>query len=623
MTEVWFYDIETFPNFFSNTLISKNTGEMRQYYISPYRSNNCGEMLDLFKNSNAWFCGYNNLWFDDRVIQWMIDYFNNDGKTYSTQTILDDIYQFANKVVNKNTGQYKWGKGVDFKSIDLMRVGYLDKSLKMVATNLEWPLIQDLPYPHDHHVQSDEVDEILDYNINDVEITQRLYEELETDIKLRAYMSKKYGENLMSDSNSGMANKLLNKQYGEVTGQTYWQFKDGRTYYDSITFGDIISDKIEFNTPKLKNLLEEIKNTTIEYNDGSFDSFEYHVLYNGTRYKLAKGGIHSENSYEIYESDSKYSYRELDWSSFYPYIMINLGIYPSHLDVKFIKMFKKWVEERIEFKKEGKRTESNALKIKINAVYGKLGSDKYWLYDPKALYGVTLNGQLFMLMLIELMEENGFPVVYANTDGIFVKHENDRYKEFKTLYEEFEEYTDFSIDDELFKKLIIRDVNNYIIQKDGGKVKRGGELNKDRHKGSWGIMRSFDKPIVPKAIEEYFINGVPVEKTIANEQSPMNFCMAQKAGKKFDVMRRYIEDGQIKEEQIQRTNRYFVSDAKGDVIYKDSGKKQISMGGVADEHVLLFNKPDQYPRDRVKDQYYFKECMKVISQFENKQGSLF
>ena len=103
----------------------------------------------------------------------------------------------------------------------------------------------------------------------------------------------------------------------------------------------------------------------------------------------------------------------------------------------------------------------------------------------------------------------------------------------------------------------------------------------------------------------------------------MQFCMAQKAGKKFDVVRRYIEDGQLKTEEIQRTNRYFISDARGDSILKKTENKEISMAGTSGEHILLYNEPDQYPRDRVKDSYYQKEAKKIIEPFENKQQSLF
>jgi hypothetical protein len=47
------------------------------------------------------------------------------------------------------------------------------------------------------------------------------------------------------------------------------------------------------------------------------------------------------------------------------------------------------------------------------------------------------------------------------------------------------------------------------------------------------------------------------------------------------------------------------------------------MAGTSGEHVLLFNEPKQYSRDRVKDQYYIKEAQKIIKPFENQQQSLF
>lgn len=374
MANVCWYDIETFPNFFSNKILFKD-GSVQTCVIHEDRYEGVSEMLDLYKNNDYWFTGYNNLFFDDRVIQWMINYFSSVGKTYSVETITGDIYNFAQQCINNKTKKFKWGNDVCFKSIDLMRVGYLDKSLKMVATNLEWPLIQDLPYPHDHYVTSDEIDEILDYNLNDVEITKRLYDELERDIKLRGYMSKKYGENLMSDSNSGIANKLLNKMYAEASGQTYWQFKDGGTHYDSITFGDIISDKIAFNRPNLQKLLKDIKDTTIHKKDsGKFEKFEYHVRVGSTTYKLAKGGIHSENDYEFYEATNTHTYRELDFSSYYPFLMLVLKIMPNHLSKAFFKLFDKIVKERLQFKEEGKETESDALKIVINAVRNIMSS---------------------------------------------------------------------------------------------------------------------------------------------------------------------------------------------------------------------------------------------------------
>jgi len=239
------------------------------------------------------------------------------------------------------------------------------------------------------------------------------------------------------------------------------------------------------------------------------------------------------------------------------------------------------------------------------------------------MYSVTINGQLFMLKMIELMEENGFPCKVANTDGAIFKVDRDRKNKFDSLAKEFEEWSQFVIDQEEYTKILQRDINHYIWEESDGSLKRAGDLNKDKHTGSWGIMRSFDKPVVAEAIENYFFNNKPIKETIEEKETPMDFCMAQKAGKKFDVYRRYIEDGKLQEEKIQRTNRYFVSDAKGDSIFKKNEEKEISMAGTSNEHVLLYNSEGQYDRSRVKDQYYVKECLKIVEPFENQQTSLF
>lgn len=624
MSEIYYYDIETFPNFFSNTILRKSDGKVFQWsYHATGRKDNLGEMLDLFQSPD-WFVGYNNMWFDDRVVEWMRKYLGQRGKTYSGKGITRDIYDFAQKIINDETKKYKWGDGVQFNSIDLMRVGYLDKSLKMVAINLEWNLIQDLPYEHDHHVQTDEVDEILDYNLNDVEITERLYEELHRDIKLRQHMSKKYGKNLMSDSNSGIANKLLNKMYAEASGQSYWDFKDQRTYRDEVNLGSLIADKLEFNNSNIQELVQKMHDTTLESDENdNFESFEYHVEVGDTIYKIARGGIHSENEYEIYEATDEYLYIENDFSSYYPYLMVVLGIKPKHLKNSFLDKFQEVVEERLEYKYANKKTESNALKILVNAVYGKMGSDRYWLYDPRAMYAVTINGQLFMLKMIEMMEEAGFTCIYANTDGAIFKVSRNKREYFDLITDKFEDFTDFVIDQEEYTKLLLRDVNHYIWQEENGDLKRAGDLNKSKHRGSWGIMRSFDKPVVAEAIENYFFEKKPIEETIEEKDSPMDFCMAQKAGKKFDVIRRYIENGELKEEEIQRTNRYFISDTKGDSILKKTDKKEISMAGTSGEHILLYNRENQYDRSRVKDSYYLKESKKMVKPFEENQGDLF
>ena len=69
-----------------------------------------------------------------------------------------------------------------WSSIDLMRILAFDTlgvSLKQTSINLKWHKIQDLPIYFDSKVEPEQLQMVLDYNLNDVLITKRLYEEIE------------------------------------------------------------------------------------------------------------------------------------------------------------------------------------------------------------------------------------------------------------------------------------------------------------------------------------------------------------------------------------------------------------------------------------------------------------
>jgi DNA polymerase elongation subunit (family B) len=74
--------------------------------------------------------------------------------------------------------------------------------------------------------------------------------------------------------------------------------------------------------------------------------------------------------------------------------------------------------ERLEAKKAGDKGKAEALKIIINSFYGNFNYPYFYAYDPKSAYTVTINGQLYLLMLVEQLEFNGYAVISANTDGV-------------------------------------------------------------------------------------------------------------------------------------------------------------------------------------------------------------
>jgi hypothetical protein len=234
------------------------------------------------------------------------------------------------------------------------------------------------------------------------------------------------------------------------------------------------------------------------------------------------------------------------------------------------------------------------------------------LKDDKAMLQVTVNGQLYLLMLVERLIQNGFEVISLNTDGIVTKVPYSGYSTdmYYNICEDWEQDTAYELEYTEYKKYIRRDINNYISVTTDGKVKQKGifETNKPAKKG-------FDKPIVALAVNNYFLNGTPIHNTIHEHRDIYDFCMAQKIGSTYSRVE-YHKDNI---EEVQRSLRYYASD-KGGELYKikiledETESKQTLL---ADSKVVLFNDyvPGPYYLNYT---YYIEEARKIICQVEGK-----
>lgn len=77
-------------------------------------------------------------------------------------------------------------------------------------------------------------------------------------------------------------------------------------------------------------------------------------------------------------------------------------------------------QEREAAKRDGNQPLSQALKIIMNAFYGVLGSSGCRFFDPRLASSITLRGHEIMHRTRELIEEQGYPVIYGDTDSTFV-----------------------------------------------------------------------------------------------------------------------------------------------------------------------------------------------------------
>lgn len=75
---------------------------------------------------------------------------------------------------------------------------------------------------------------------------------------------------------------------------------------------------------------------------------------------------------------------------------------------------------REEAKRQGNKPLSQALKIIMNAFYGVLGTSACRFFDPRLASSITLRGHDIMRQTRELIEAEGFDVIYGDTDSTFV-----------------------------------------------------------------------------------------------------------------------------------------------------------------------------------------------------------
>lgn len=471
---------------------------------------------------------------------------------------------------------------------------------------------------------------MLHYNLNDVFIVCEMCRLYLDEIKLRYSISRAYEIDVLSSSRSNIADQLFIKFYSEFSGLTEKQWRGKKTERTRMSFNKIIFDKIKFKTKPLQELLERMKKIVVSRTGK--DAFSEEVKIGNLTYTLATGGLHSVDlPRELRASisvddisniptgedfwscmkDNDYIYCHWDISSFYPSLMSVYNIAPEHLDNRTFTRLITWLRDtRINAKhsKEElidgipKDILAQALKIVINSIYGKFSYLYGDTYDPVATLKVTLNGQLFILMLCEELELNGIEVMSGNTDGIVIKLYKNKKEIFENIAKDWQIYTGLSADSEYLRLYIDRDVNNYFCQELNGKFEYKGDLNPELYKND--LSKGYNQPIVGKAVVNYFAYGKPIMETLYEATNILDFCKTQNVGRKFTV--------EYKGQEIQRNTRFYVSMSGGYIFKVDENDKHNNL--CSGYVVTVLNTLDDIPINQrnINYQYYYNEAMKII-----------
>jgi len=305
----------------------------------------------------------------------------------------------------------------------------------------------------------------------------------------------------------------------------------------------------------------------------------------------------------------------------YPTLIINNRLKPEHLDRRFIAKYKEVKDRRIKAKKNGDKIEAATFKIVLVSTWGKFKNEHHWLYDPLTALQITINGQLYILMLIEALTTAGFQVISANTDGLITIVPKDRKNEYNRVCKEWSIYTNFELEFTNYTKYIRKDVNNYIAVKTDGSTKEKGEFLLPDEKS---LMQGYDKPIVSIALRKYFLEGKNIVNFIKDHKDIYDFCIAKKTDKKFKNEYHTIKGDDIHIEQIQKSVRYYVS-TRGGILYKYNEENDNYISYCANKYVKIFNDYEEklFEEYEIDYNYYIGETQKIIDLIEDRQLKLF
>ena len=436
-------------------------------------------------------------------------------------------------------------------------------SLKAIEGNLCRKIVEcKVPFDTPRPLTAEEIEDVKKYLNEDLDGTVSRYWERKEDYPdAKVLVGEMYDvppEEALGLTNAKLSAKVLNAKYVKRD--------DERDY--------VIPENIDVNKiPKIVlDFFLQIRDKSIpdaklfgagKGSKGMTLDIILKTSYGSCPVTFAWGGVHGAKPCVTVEETENRVIRNKDVASLYPNSMINFGYCSRSMEdpEAYIKLVKK----RLDYKKAGDKKRANALKLVVNTVYGAMLNQFNDLADRWAGRSVCISNQLAMTMLIVSLAEQCETIdfVNINTDGIMYTIDRSEVELADMIVATWCEITKFEMEDDDIKKVIQKDVNNYIgIKADGSFKTKGGYVS--LYKG--GNFKTNSLQIIHKAIVDYLVKGIPAETTINECKDIFAFQQIVKTGGTYEGSYHYVNGVR---EPIQKVNRvYAVKDAKYGAVVK-------------------------------------------------------
>lgn len=504
-----FYDVEVFKH--NAFVVFKN---INKEVIAIYHNEFEG-ISETIKDKIL--VGFNNLFYDSHILDAM-------RKQWTPEQIkrLNDEIISGVKLKNK----------YDFVSLDcFQQIDVSKPSLKKIEGNMGSMILESsVDFTIDRALKPKELQEAIDYCKYDVDKTIDVYK-----IRENSYFKPKLSlvERLGNP-------KALN--WNTTTVSANLLLKRPLPKWSSIRLHkEAKADKDPLNMEMFDLVPSDVVNHWLNEQKGSItvENFDCHV-------EFGYGGLHGVHKKHKDVKDVKL----LDVSSMYPHIILNIEALGSSSQT-----YQDMLDERIEIKHKDK-TQSDALKLVLNSVYGNLKNQYSLLYDPRKSVSVCLYGQIALYELCKRLSDT-CTIININTDGVAFTTDSEDYKE---VWEQWQEDFKLTLEEDNFDRFIQRDVNNYIATSDDEITVKGGDVNRFKNDS---LFRNNNARVIDITLVRHILYGEDVLDILTdNLDKPHLFQYILQAGRTYK--------GTVDENDnyYQKINRVFATKQEGICLYK-------------------------------------------------------
>lgn len=552
------YDVECGPNYFTFYAVDLNSDTHWYFEISEFRNNawQFYAFLEWLMRHDWYMIGFNCIGYDYNLIHAFMTEPVNFGfeQFYAvSQSIIRSTDRFG--VTVRPSDRY-------IRQIDLYKIHHFDNqakqtSLKALQVNMRSESVLESELPFNIPLTADQITHVIvPYNAHDVTETKKFALISMPMIEFRLDMAQQIKGDVINFNDTKIGKQLLEQRLEDVCYVYAGNRRERRqTPRAFIRLGECIFHYVQFKRPEFQRIHQWLAAQTITETKGAFDDLS--ATLDGFTFHFGTGGIHGSLDRAKIVADDEWAILDDDVASLYPSIAIVNKLAPEHLGQRFVQEYSNLKTERFKYAKG--TPQNSALKLALNGTYGDSNSEFSVFYDPKFTMSITINGQLLLCMLAErLLEIPTLSLIQINTDGVTYRVHRSMIPLVNQVRTEWQLLTQLELEQVEYKRMWIRDVNNYVAEDVKGKRKlKGAYWTPTKHPDdiqnasptAW--YKNFSADICAKAAVAQMTDGIDVATFVYSWLNPFDFMLREKTKRTHKLF--------IGETPQQVVTRYYVA----------------------------------------------------------------